>query len=98
MSKRSKTTLIISSLVAGLLLTFASIFYNHVTQKLQCPNAPPDANVVCQPQINNHGFPLAYLVTDVPGDDFRAGGFAADFIVWSVVSLVLIYAVKKVKA
>jgi hypothetical protein len=99
MSKKSKTLLVLSGLLVGLLLTFATIFNDHISQKLHCPsNSAVDTNVVCSPEIDNRGFPLAYMVNDVPNDNFRTVDFILDLAGWSIVAWAVIYGVKKVKS
>ena len=98
MNKRSAVLLIIWSLVIGFMLTFASLFYNHISQKQHCSDSSDIHNVLqCNLHPSDRGIPLAYVASDTPDDGFQAGNFVQDVFVWSVFSALMIYGFNKVR-
>ena len=98
MNKKYALSFLIWSVVIGLALTFASLFYNHIAQKQHCSNSSDIHNVLeCNLHPGDRGIPLAYMASDTPDDGFQAGNFVQDVFIWSVFSALMIYGFKKLR-
>ena len=88
---------LMAALVCGLLLTGASLAYQKGVRNMSCEVDPflvPKAD--CSPLITLRGWPRTYLQSSEGVYNFNGGNFAADVVMWTAASGVVILIIRKV--